>query len=363
MLPLPESGLIEFEAWLRERWTWPSWFVRRGALAVSCGLLGLRWCEVEVMQPGDVLVEAGTLFVRTRKRGRPRTVEAPAAMLAAALAMRAEVAGGDDRVFVTAKGRGCRYQDVRRFVRSCTTKVFGRAFSFHCFRHTAAVRCHRRTGDVLAVQGLLGHTSLLWTNDYLRRLLPVELGGPIAFAGGGEVRKPRIFDPDELGKKVPVRAVASRRKAYGKGAGAGDQEVFEWDEERERKGTEKEEKHGRAAKAERDEFAVGGKWEGLSMVEAMERYEKEREAMSEEEAGREVALREQEARERVVAERSERLAVLAGRLRRAADRQVVKENCSHTELRERRRANGRHELWCKECGAFVCYAAELADGR
>lgn len=225
MVPLPLDRLPEFEAWLAARWNWPSWFVRRGALAVSFGLLGLRWSEVEVMRPGDLFEGTGTLYVRTRKRGRPRMIEGPQGLLAAARRMRAEVVGGEERVFVTARGRGMTYQDVRRFVESCTRRVFGRPFSFHCFRHTAAVRAYARTRDVLAVQRLLGHVSLQWTNSYLAALQVVDVGGPIAFAGGGEVGRPRLFDPDALGRRAVVRSVAAR----GKAAAGKDGEVFESD--------------------------------------------------------------------------------------------------------------------------------------
>lgn len=195
MVPLPFDGLLAFEARLVACWSSSSWYRRRGSLACSFGLLGLRWSEVEVVRPGDVSVDAETLFVRTRKRGQPRTIPVTRDLLEAALAMRGAIAGGDDRVFVTRGGRGMVYQDVRRFVARCTRLAFGRPFSFHCFRHTAAVRVYRRTRDVVAVKQYLGHKSLQWTQSYLASLEVVDVGGPVAFAGGGPAVKPKLFVP------------------------------------------------------------------------------------------------------------------------------------------------------------------------
>lgn len=195
MRALPDEGLEAFEGLLRSLWSSRDWYRARGALACSLGLLGLRWSEVEVCEGGDLDVDGGRLYVRTRKRGRPRWVEAPEDLLQACLTMRGKVAGGANRVFVRRTGRACNYHDLRRAVERLTTAAFGRAFSFHCFRHTAAVRVYRRTHDVLAVQRYLGHKSLMWTNAYLQSLEVVDVGGPIAFAGGGKAGV-RVFDPE-----------------------------------------------------------------------------------------------------------------------------------------------------------------------
>jgi hypothetical protein len=214
MIPLPSGSVVAFEDWLSVRWSVASWFVRRGSLLCSFGLLGLRWSEVEIIQPGDVDVEAGGLYVRTRKRGMPRRIQAPDRLLAAAVKLRGEVAGGADRLFVRRTGLALMYGDQRRFTFTATKRVFGRAFSFHCFRHTAAVRVYERTRDVLAVQRYLGHRSLMWTEVYLRSLMVIDVGGPVAFCGGGPAGGVRLFDPDEkLSRVATVRAVASRGKA------------------------------------------------------------------------------------------------------------------------------------------------------
>jgi len=147
------------------------------------------------------------------------------------------VKGGDDRSFVTREGRGCRYGDLRRFTLKVTREVCGRGYSFHCLRHTAAVRVYRRTRDVLAVQRLLGHRSLQWTQSYLASLVVVDVGGPIAFAGGGLPAGLRVYDPDgkcrSLVGSVSVKAVAAR----GKAGGASDGVALEVDRRAEKKGS------------------------------------------------------------------------------------------------------------------------------
>jgi len=42
--------------------------------------------------------------------------------------------------------------------------------STHALRHTAATDVHRATGDVLAVQAMLGHSSLAVTQVYVQGL-------------------------------------------------------------------------------------------------------------------------------------------------------------------------------------------------
>lgn len=222
MVPLPADRVEAFERWLSERWWAASWFTRRGALWCSYGLLGLRWSEVEVIRPEDLCEADLSLDVRTAKRGCRRRIEVPQGVVEASLRLRAEVEGGADRLFTRRNGRPLVYQDQVRFTAAATKCVFGRRYTFHCFRHTAAVRVYERTHDVLAVQRYLGHKSLMWTNSYLRSLLVVEVGGAVAFCGGGW-SVPRVFDPDDrLGRTAVVRGVASR----GKAAAGGDEEAF-----------------------------------------------------------------------------------------------------------------------------------------
>jgi len=183
MQALPLGRLGGFQAFLRERWFSACVRDRRGAVACSLGLNGLRWAEVRLVRIEDVEVDVGELFVRTAKRGSPRRIPVAVELLRAVLGLRETIREGlpVDHLFLDRKGNVCDYQSVRRFVEMATKRVFGRRFSFHCFRHTAAVEVYRRTGDVLAVQRFLGHRSLKWTEAYLRTLTVVDVGGPVVF--------------------------------------------------------------------------------------------------------------------------------------------------------------------------------------
>lgn len=216
MRSLPMSKVQAWERWLAKRWFGGEWHTRRGAIACSLGMLGLRWCEVERSEVRDHDVGSGLLYVRTGKRGLPRSIEAPPGLLRAALEMRGEVRSTSDRVFVTKAGRPMVYSDQRRFTARATVAVFGRDFSFHCFRHTAACRVWDRTHDVLAVQRFLGHRSLAWTNAYLKSIRVVEVGGPVAFCGGSSVG-PRLFDPDG---QVAAKAAEVKEERGGPGLAA-----------------------------------------------------------------------------------------------------------------------------------------------
>lgn len=321
----------------------------------------MRWCEVSRMLRRDLCVCEGTLRVRTAKGGLARTVPVGLSLTTGLTELwrRAEPRGFARQrglAFYTRTGSGLRHEAIARRMGWWSEAAFGQAFSFHCLRHTCAVRHYVATKDVVSVQRLLGHKSLHWTTAYLASLEVRAVSGLPSFVEGKA--NLCLFDPDGLGVERVVRAVASR-KVRGKAAAGGDQEAFDWDDHAERRGGEVEEKDRRVCKAEKEEdgaFGKGGKWEGLTTAEAVELYEKEREAMTEEEAASEAALFEQEGQERVRANLGERVAADARRLRREAQGQEVKGDCLHGELREKRRANGRHELWCKECGAFVCYS-------
>lgn len=299
--------------------------------------------------------DSGALFVRTGKRGRPRTIEAPGRMLAAAIELRARVAGGDDRVFVTGKGRAMVYQDIRRFVARSTERVFGRAFSFHCFRHTAAVRVWERTHDVLVVQRYLGHKSLVWTNAYLCTLCPPLIGGPVAFAGGGTAAKPRLYDPDRAGEVRTVQAVACAR-ARGKAASAGDEVSGERDCEVDGDRDRDRFRDGRAVHDCSEHF-MPCKRGGLGAGEA---------AVLCTACGSQWVFKIAEGLGSAVmvspATSCSALPVGAALREKRADAELRK-GCDHSERVERVDVCGRRSQWCKLCGAFYGYVVERGKRR
>jgi len=245
MQALPLGRLGGFQAFLRERWFSACVRDRRGAVACSLGLNGLRWAEVRLVRSEDVELDVGELLVRTAKRGSPRRIPVAVELLRAVLGLREAIPEGllGDQLFVDRKGKVCDYQSVRRFVEMATKRVFGRKFSFHCFRHTAAVEVYRRTGDVLAVQRFLGHRSLKWTEAYLRTLTVVDVGGPVVFndrrgdapggAGGGTTDRRsvlpscsvagglRVFDPEGLAGLDAERWVGSALGPAGRAVSGG----------------------------------------------------------------------------------------------------------------------------------------------
>lgn len=213
MEALPEDRLGLLEETLEGEWYSVRFGRRRGAIACSWGLLGLRWAECEAMRYQDLGEDSRSVRVRTAKGGADRRIEAPMGLLVATLRMRRFVPSEYWGVFVRSTGKAATYQDIRRYVKSVTSAVFGRAYSFHCFRHTAAVRVYTRTGDVLAVQRYLGHASLRWTATYLMSLTGVDVGGPVAFSGERANRRLRVFDPGGgTGQVVTVADTAEVRK-------------------------------------------------------------------------------------------------------------------------------------------------------
>ena len=200
MLALPMDRVSRFEEFLVGFWRdcSCSWVYRRDALAVSLGLCGLRWEEVSRVRVCD-LDPGGNLDVRSAKGGVRRTIPVGVGVVSAlrllCLESRRQFGEASPVFCVRCSGRPLSYEQIKRRMREWTKTVFGRPFSFHCLRHTAAIRVYRATRDVLAVQRFLGHQSLRWTETYLRSLEVVEVAGLPAFCGP-PLNGPRLFDPD-----------------------------------------------------------------------------------------------------------------------------------------------------------------------
>jgi hypothetical protein len=200
MISLPLDRLPEFERRLERMWLASAapFAKRRDALAISLGLCGLRWEEVSRVLVCDVDV-GGRLAVRTAKGGIERSLPI-GARLASALALivvgpwRRYRVTPRSRIFRSRTGKPLLYAQVKRRLAAWAFAVWGRPFTFHCLRHTAAVRCYNATHDVLAVQRLLGHRSLQWTETYLRSLTCVAVDGLPSFCDSPGVGL-RLFDP------------------------------------------------------------------------------------------------------------------------------------------------------------------------
>ena len=204
MQSLPLDRVVDFEQRLRRLWASKSWTRRRDAVAVSLGLMGLRWEELSRVLLCDVGVD-GSLWVRTAKRGTPRRLAIGAELCSAIRDVVANAPTSSlrqrrqhERVLFTKSGLPLAYTALSRTCQIWTRKFFGRPFTLHCLRHTAAARVYRATRDVLAVQRFLGHVSLRSTAYYLSKLDVVDVQGLPTFATGTGQPLLRLYDPDRV---------------------------------------------------------------------------------------------------------------------------------------------------------------------
>jgi len=187
MIALPRKGVEAFAhrlegTWARER---TGLCKRRDALALGAALCGLRAEEVLQLNWGDVFSERGVIHVRTVKKGVHRVIDVGVSWCSGlydvhqAFLDRYEgcFEHGRGICFVTRRGRRLSYEALLRRCKAFTKSHFGDAYSIHCLRHAAACRCYAATGDVRAVQRMLGHKSLEHTAVYLRSFEEVDSVG------------------------------------------------------------------------------------------------------------------------------------------------------------------------------------------
>jgi len=187
------------EAALQRAWRHRSLAKARDALAMSLGLCGLRWAEVVSVRLKDIDSIQCLIIVRSAKGGVRRKLPissyfCDSLKLLVVNGHRSRAAQIEDRVFTTRTGEVLRYEQVARRTREWTKRVTGRSYSFHCLRHTAALRAYTNTRDVLCVQRLLGHRSLRWTEEYLRAVQAVETRAMSSVATGQRATL-RLYDP------------------------------------------------------------------------------------------------------------------------------------------------------------------------
>lgn len=205
MISLPLDLVPVFEQRLEKAWGHRSWTKARDALAISFGLCGLRWNEVSNMRMIDIDPHEGRLLVRSAKGGIRRTLPVGVHIISALQCLLIKqrpvgMAARQERCFYSRPGQPLRYEQINRRMHEWTKKVFGRAYTFHCLRHTAACRMYKETKDVLVVQRFLGHKSLMWTETYLRSLTDPGFVGLPTYCTATAF-KPRLFDPDnKLGR-------------------------------------------------------------------------------------------------------------------------------------------------------------------
>lgn len=144
---------------------------RRRATITLMALAGLRRAEV-VGLTKDALVERSDGFSLrfSGKGGKTRTVPLSSAAhpaLVEWLAVRVRVPTTAPYVFVTTAGNGVDPQQVKRDCQKLGERIGTRyKLTPHVLRRTFATRALRASGDIRAVQVLLGHASIQTTEVY-----------------------------------------------------------------------------------------------------------------------------------------------------------------------------------------------------
>lgn len=131
---------------------------------------GLRLSELAELRLGDLDLDEGLVTV-TGKGARTRVVPVgrPArAALCEWIATRREIASDDeDRVFVGRKGAGLTPRAIQQRVAHWARKSgLGRHVHPHMLRHSFASHLLESSGDLRAVQELLGHSDIATTQIY-----------------------------------------------------------------------------------------------------------------------------------------------------------------------------------------------------
>ena len=115
--------------------------------ALDCGL---RAQELLNLTVSDVDFGNKTIWVKTLKKGNPRTIPAPDCLLKYIKTLSSEV------IFPISYQR---LVQVWHLYRPCKKK-------FHSLRHTFAIRLYKKTKDVRLVQVALGHCNITNTMIY-----------------------------------------------------------------------------------------------------------------------------------------------------------------------------------------------------
>ncbi|MGE0600119.1 MAG: tyrosine-type recombinase/integrase [Dehalococcoidia bacterium] len=161
----------------------------RALIAILLGA-GLRISEAVGLSVADVVEDidgATALFVRQGKGRKDRHVPVNAdvsVMVRTYLADSGRHLGSDGGLFLATdrgasrrKVKGLTSRGASRILASVTHRagINGKRISPHSLRHSFAIRCLRAGANVVAVQKLLGHSSISTTRGYLDHLEHSEL--------------------------------------------------------------------------------------------------------------------------------------------------------------------------------------------
>jgi len=161
-------------------------------------LLGLRPCEImRIQAPYDWHRAAKTLYVRTAKGGRPRTLPLDADATAALELLDTHPKGGwgtftsapAARMFKAAIGKA----GLGHYL------AHGARLVPYSMRHTFATNAYALTGDIEAVSLGIGHKTLQQTHRYVEAAVSAQVGSMF-----GKVSAAR---PEKPAERADLRAV------------------------------------------------------------------------------------------------------------------------------------------------------------
>jgi len=154
--------------------------VRNRALIAVLWRSGLRISEALALKPSDIDMDANTIRVAEGKGRKHRVVACDDEALAFVgrwLTVRASRGlTGRQTVFCTLSGGLVAPRYVRNLLRRLARKVgVERRVNPHAFRHTFAAELVQEGQPLAVVQQALGHSSVVTTAGYLRRIAPANL--------------------------------------------------------------------------------------------------------------------------------------------------------------------------------------------
>jgi integrase len=126
---------------------------------------GCRAGELRALKWGDVNQELRIVRVEQSKSGQRREVPLNATA-EAAIGERPAGATDADAVFLSEHGRPWLERNLCARVESAVKRAGLAGVTAHTMRHTAASRIVQRTGSLIAVRDLLGHSSLAMAARY-----------------------------------------------------------------------------------------------------------------------------------------------------------------------------------------------------
>jgi site-specific recombinase XerD len=132
---------------------------------------GLRVSELADLRVGDVDMKTGAVLVKNGKGGKQRLVRLGSAARKALWRYMALYRRGEgDRLFLTRGGKPLKANAIKLMVRRLGKEAGVPNVHVHRLRHTFAISFLRAGGDIFTLKYLMGHSSLVMVQNYLKSL-------------------------------------------------------------------------------------------------------------------------------------------------------------------------------------------------